>query len=161
MKDSQLQIRISGQQKESIKRAAAAAGMDISSWVLDRCLNQNRTKFHEIIKRLERSLTPTFELAELNYFLDNLPAREFHSQLQSLPTVKLDAELANRIAAMIEYAAEKKQAIAPEWTVKIKPLAAPVFDTDLKSLKTYLLLNSPTAFKRRNIFLDSSIGDQV
>jgi hypothetical protein len=51
--------------------------------------------------------------------------------------------------------------VAPAWTRSIPPLAEPVFGSDLCSLRLYLLTNSPPPFRGRNIFIDSTLGDQV
>jgi hypothetical protein len=41
------------------------------------------------------------------------------------------------------------------------PLAEPAFGTTLQSLRLYLLTHSPAPFRRRNLFIDASIDDQV
>jgi hypothetical protein len=41
------------------------------------------------------------------------------------------------------------------------PLAEPVFGSDLMSLRLYLLTHSPAPFRRRNIFIDASVGFRV
>jgi hypothetical protein len=54
-----------------------------------------------------------------------------------------------------------KRADAPSWTGEVRPLEKPVFGSSLKSLRLHLLRHSPVAFRSRNIFIDSSIGDRV
>jgi hypothetical protein len=49
----------------------------------------------------------------------------------------------------------------PAWVRDTPALAEPVFGTSLQSLRLYLLANAPAAFRRRNIFIDSSIEAQV
>ena len=44
---------------------------------------------------------------------------------------------------------------------RIAPLASPVFGSKLESLRLYLLTHSPPPFRRRNIFIDASIGARV
>jgi hypothetical protein len=36
-----------------------------------------------------------------------------------------------------------------------------VFGSDLQNLRLYLLTHSPPPFRRRNIFIDSTLGDRV
>jgi hypothetical protein len=43
----------------------------------------------------------------------------------------------------------------------VPPLDEPHFATPLRGLRLHLLRASPVAFKRRNIFVDSSVGDRV
>jgi hypothetical protein len=49
----------------------------------------------------------------------------------------------------------------PRWTPAIPGLSKPVFGTSLVGLRLHLLLRSPPAFRRRNIFIDASLGDRV
>jgi hypothetical protein len=43
----------------------------------------------------------------------------------------------------------------------VKPLERPWFASSLKSLRLHLLTASPPPFRRRNLFVDSTIGDRV
>jgi hypothetical protein len=161
VKDCQLQVRVSAAQKNAIKRAAVRAGRDISSWILSRCLNEQRERFEELIKKLAGTSEPSYVLAEFNDFLAALPNRDFGEVLSGRLPARLDLELSNRVAAMVEYAAHKKNTTVREWPSSAPPLSQPVFDTELQSLRIHLLLYAPPPFKRRNIFLDASIGDRV
>lgn len=93
--------------------------------------------------------------------LSRLTAVELADAIAAPPTVTLTPFLANYIAAMIESACEKRGMPVPGWTRTIGPLSEPVFGSALQSLRLYLLTHSPASFKRRNIFIDSSLGDQV
>ena len=62
---------------------------------------------------------------------------------------------------MCETACNLRGLPAPAWTGKIEALAEPVFGSALPSLRLYLLTHSPASFRRRNIFIDSSVGAQV
>jgi hypothetical protein len=44
---------------------------------------------------------------------------------------------------------------------EVPPLEEPHFATTLEGLRLHLLQVSPVPFKRRNIFIDSSLGDRV
>ena len=62
---------------------------------------------------------------------------------------------------MVEQAASHKGLAPPPWIVRVPPLDEPYFGTDLKSLRLYLLTHSPPPFRRRNIFIDATLGDRV
>jgi hypothetical protein len=73
-----------------------------------------------------------------------------------------DPYLANYVAAMVEQAIHRKGGVRPpRWTSTVPPLSQPVFAAPWMSLRAHLLLESPVPFRRRNIFIDSSIGDRV
>ncbi len=159
-KTAQLQIRVSLSEKAEIRARANAAGLSISKWLLGKVLPDVELKFHELVGNLvngKRTLT----LAELNDFLTSLDVNEFTRAVSASPTNKLGEFEMNYLAAMIEEAASKKKALPPEWTKGIEPLKEPYFGSNLESLKLYLLTNSPAVFRRRNIFIDSTVGDRV
>ena len=49
----------------------------------------------------------------------------------------------------------------PAWTGRVDPLEAPWFATSLKTVRLHLLRSAPVAFRRRNLFVDSSVGARV
>jgi hypothetical protein len=101
---------------------------------------------------------PAFILAELNDLLTACAGERF----ESLPAPSIsDAYLANYVAAMVELAAYKQGVRPPAWTSGIAPLSEPVFAVPWQSLRAHLLTASPVPFRRRNIFIDSSIGARV
>ena len=73
----------------------------------------------------------------------------------------LSAYLRNYVAAMVEQAADLKRVGSPAWVRDVTPLDAPRFVTPLRSLRMHLLKSAPVPFKRRNIFVDSSVGARV
>lgn len=101
----------------------------------------------------------SYVLAELNDLLTGSAVE----QIEELPAPLLDdVYLANYVAAMVEQALYRKGGTRlPSWTSGIAPLSSPVFGTSWMSLRPHLLLHSPVPFRRRNIFIDSSIGDRV
>ena len=102
---------------------------------------------------------PSYILAEMNDLLSNASAADIESL--SAPPIA-DPYLANYVAAMVEQAAHRQGGAQPPlWTSGVAPLAQPVFAAPWMSLRTHLLLESPVAFRRRNIFIDSTIGDRV
>jgi hypothetical protein len=62
---------------------------------------------------------------------------------------------------MVEQACARKGEEHPEWTSAVSPLDRPRFVVELESLRPHLLRASPVPFKRRNIFIDATIGDRA
>lgn len=113
--------------------------------------------FCELTAKLGTEKT-SFVLAELNDLLTDCAGERF----ASLPAPSIqDAYLANYVAAMVELAAYKRGVRRPAWTSQIPPLSEPVFAVPWQSLRAHLLTASPVPFRRRNIFIDSSIGARV
>jgi hypothetical protein len=99
-----------------------------------------------------------YPLAELNDLLTAAPA----SEIENLPPPSIaDAYRLNYVTAMVEVAAHRAGVLPPLWTAGVKPLDAPVFIDPSLNLRAHLLTASPPPFRRRNIFIDSSIGDRV
>jgi len=161
-KSGQLQIRVSPAQKAAISRAARRAGMDMSAYVLARVLPAPASRFQELTGACAdaRGEDARFALAELNSWLAGLAAGELQEAVAS-PPPRLTPYLANYVAAMTEYACAKNGVAPPAWTRAIAPLAEPVFGSALMSLRLYLLTHTPAPFRRRNIFIDASVGSRV
>ena len=100
-------------------------------------------------------------LAQVHDLLHEVTPAEFDLMVALPPAAVLSDYLANYIAAMIEYTAVQKKRKAPRWTRMVPPLSEPVFVSDLKSLRLYLLTHSPPPFRRRNLFVDTTIGGRV
>jgi uncharacterized protein (DUF1778 family) len=160
-KTSQLQIRVSPAQKAAIQREARQAGMDLSAFVLHRLLPVAATRFQVLTAACVEESGLRFALAELNSFLAGLGAGELRDAVASRPQRALAPIQANYIAAMVECACARSRIAPPAWTGEIAPLSEPLFGSELQSLRLYLLTHSPPAFRRRNIFIDASIGAQV
>lgn len=160
-KSAQLQIRVSASQKAALKRHARRAGMSMSDWVMSRALPPLGDTVQGLLAALSTAEKPGYVLAELNEFLSQLTRGEFELAVSEPPRARLDAYWENYVAAMIEQAAAGKRTDAPSWTEEVRPLEEPAFGSSLKSLRLHLLTHSPLAFRRRNIFIDSSIGDRV
>lgn len=161
LKTAQLQIRVSETQKSVLRRQAKRAGMNMSDWVMSRVFPAASETFKGLVKTLSTSKQPGYVLAELNEFLTQLTSSEFELAVSELPEVQLDSYWRNYVAATIEQAAASKRVAAPAWTQKVLPLKEPVFGSSLRSLRLHLLTHSPVAFRSRNIFIDSTIGDRV
>ena len=135
--------------------------MDLSTWVLSRLLPQSRLRFVDLVRALAREPGSSFVLAELHDFLESLGRGDFTIALEVLPTSKLDAVSANQLAAMVETRAARLRVRPPEWAAEIAPLEQPCFATTLLSLRLHLLCNAPAAFRCRNVFVDSTLGDRA
>jgi mobilization protein NikA len=160
-KHSQLQIRVSEEEKEAIRRAAERAGMDMSAYVLSRVLPAAALEFQACLQALSAAAAPSFALAELNTLLSSLGALELREVIAARPQIELPPFLANYVAAMVEVACAQRAVPLPAWTRAIVPLDEPAFGSALQSLRLHLLTHSPAAFRRRNIFVDSTLGDRV
>jgi hypothetical protein len=156
-----MQIRVSAREKAAIRSAAKRAGVDMSAYVLSHVLSVPVREFRVRIEACRGSAAPAFALAELNSLLSRLTPVELSNAIAAAPSVTLTPFLANYIAAMIEAACEKSGIPVPGWTRAIEPLLEAAFGSALQSLRLHLLTHSPAPFRRRNIFIDSSLGDQV
>jgi hypothetical protein len=117
-------------------------------------------RFQELVDACRSPERARFALAELNSWLVSLGAGELPDALAAAPT-GLTPYLGNYIAAMVEYACAMHDVAPPPWTRSITPLTEPVFGSALMSLRLHLLTHSPAPFRRRNIFIDATIGQRV
>jgi len=159
-KSAQLQIRVSPAEKAAIQRAARRAGLDMSAYVLGRVLPAPARQFQDLTEASRDPQGARFALAELNSWLAGLGAGELQGAVAS-PPLGLTPYLANYVAAMVEVACAQHGVAPPAWTRSIPPLADPVFGSALMSLRLYLLTHSPAPFRRRNIFIDATVGARV
>ncbi len=160
-KSHQLQIRVTEGQKAELKRQAKRAGLDMSTYVLRRALPASRSRVAEVIGRLSEGEGQRFALADLNDLLTGIAAGEFADAVSDVDLRGLSPFLQNYVAAMVEQAAHLKAVRPPAWVQDIEPLELPYFAVPFRRLRPYLLRSSPVAFKRRNLFVDATIGDRV
>ena len=160
VKTTQLQIRVNPWQKADLKARAKRAKMGMSEWILTKIFPPQGLEWQKILKDLSRTDAPRLVIADVNDFLTRLSALEFAAAVGS-PDVVLDVYWANYVAAMVEYAAHKKNIVCPAWVMQITPLPQPVFGTSLKSVRLHLLTESPPPFRNRNIFIDTTVGGRV
>jgi hypothetical protein len=159
-KTDQLQIRVSPLEKAAIQRAAKRAGLDMSSYVLSRVISVPANRFQECIAAAA-GLDSSYGLAELNTLLTKLAPFELEGAVAAAPTLSLSPFVANYVAAMVELACALRAIPIPSWTRTILPLVDPWFGSSVLRLRHYLLISSPAPFRRRNIFIDSSLGSRV
>jgi len=160
-KTSQLQIRVSPEQKSAIDQQAKNAGMGLSQWVLNQVLPPAREVFQGLLVQLKDGFDQKLILAQVHDLLKEATPDEFELMVALPPEDILPEYFANYIAAMIEYTAVVKKRKAPLWTRHVPPMSDPVFGSDLKSLRLYLLTHSPPPFRRRNLFIDATVGQRV
>jgi uncharacterized protein (DUF1778 family) len=162
-KTGQLQIRVSAAEKAALKRLARAAGQDVSSYVLSLSLPAAPARFQECVRALARVPDHRFVLAELNELLAGSSRAELSVAVAAAPSALggLSDFLQNYVAAMVEQACHQRDVPPPAWTRGVPPLAVPYFPTTLRSLRPHLLRAAPVPFKRRNLFVDASVGDRV
>ena len=161
MKTAQLQIRVAPAEKAAIERAARRAGLGMSAYVLGKLLPGRGAQWRGLLQDLLRSGDKRLALAALSRWLENLAAGELADALEAPPPAGLPKQLANTVAAMVEHLCAALGEKPPAWTREIPPLAQPAFGSGLKSLRLHLLTNSPAAFRRRNLFVDTVVGGQV
>ena len=160
-KTEQLQIRVSRSQKREIQERARGAGMSMSDWVLNQLLPSVQVRFQDLLRDLSSSETPGYVFAEILDQMGSLGGDEFELAVSKPPRVELGPYWANYVAATVEHAAALQNTQPPSWTGAVPPLHEPVFGSSLQSLRLHLLVHSPPAFSRRNIFIDSNVGDRV
>ena len=135
--------------------------MDLSSYVLARALPQNRIRFQEALEALAEDEDPSFPLADLNDLLTQLSPAELRDTTADADVSGLTPFHACYVAAMVEEAAHRGDVRPPPWVKRVPPLEEPYFATDLPAIRLHLLRASPVPFKRRNIFIDASLGARV
>lgn len=160
-RSAQLQIRVTPREKARLKQLARAAGQDLSAYVLARALPRQAERLAALVETLRAGGQDRFALAALNDELSSLGARDFAAAVQALEVRDLDPRMQNYVAAMVEQTAAQLRVSAPSWTREVVPLEEPWFATDLEGLRLHLLRSSPVPFKRRNLFVDSGVGDRV
>ncbi len=160
-KVTQLQIRVSQEQKEAIRRAADRAGRDVSAFVMDRVLPPTERLWQDLLDRLEGEELDRFAFAELADLLARLEPAELTHSLVTPPAESASSEVRNYLAAMVEQVCAARDVPAPSWTRRVPPLERPWFGSQLQSLRLHLLRSSPAPFRRRNIFIDTGMGGRV
>jgi uncharacterized protein (DUF1778 family) len=164
-KTAHLQIRLTPGQKTALRKRALAAGVDVSSYVLARALPPSADRVAEALTAVTRAPSDgerRLALAALHDALMALPGREAAEAWQVAPQpAPGDAVTANLIAAMVEQRAQQLGLAPPAWARWTPPLEQPWFATDLRGLRAHLLRASPVLFRRRNLYVDASLGARV
>jgi hypothetical protein len=114
--------------------------------------------FADLACELARAVRISYPLAELNDLLSAATGLEVESLAR--PDIA-DPYRLNYLTAMVELAAHRTGVVPPLWTAEVSPLAEPVFIDRSPALREHLLTASPVPFRRRNIFIDTSLGGRV
>ena len=94
--------------------------------------------------------------------INDLLASASAQDIEELPRPSIgDPYRLNYVTAIVEVAAHRAGVVPPLWTASVPPLAEPVFADPWLKLRAHLLTASPPPFRRRNIFIDSTVGDRV
>ena len=160
-KSQQLQIRVTPRQKAALKRRAERAGLDVSRYVLERALPPSGARFEGILSALREERSHRFALAELSDLLAALAPTELAEAVGDADVAGLSPFLRSYVAAMVEVAARRKSVVPPAWTAGVGGVDEPYFAAALPGLRLHLLRASPVPFKRRNLFVDATVGDRV
>jgi uncharacterized protein (DUF1778 family) len=156
-----LQIRVTPREKTQLVRRARASGQDVSTYVMTRVFPPAEATLLEIVRTLASQPDPAYALAELNDFLSRLTPLDFASAVRDLPLGDLSPFLQSYVAAMVDLAAHRIDCAPPAWTTEISGLDEPWFATPLPGLRLHLLRSAPIPFRRRNLFVDASVGARV
>ncbi len=156
-----LQIRVTPSEKKILQTHAKKKNMDVTSWVKSRLFHSKQQQFQIILSEIESAEQPREAWAELHDFLTQLSKNEFLSALFDLPRSFQNTFKGNYIAAMIETTAQHKNFSFPAWTKHYMGLETPYFGSTMDSLRLHLLVSSPAPFRKRNIFIDTSIGGRI
>jgi hypothetical protein len=133
----------------------------MSTYVLSRVLSIPAREFKEAVRALSGPAGASFAFADIHSLLSKFTPGELRDAVAAAPEGELPPFLANYLSAMLETACAKHGIAVPEWIRRVPPLEEPAFGSTLASLRLHLLTHSPAAFRRRNIFIDSSLGDRV
>ena len=103
-KSSQLQIRVTARQKSGLQRRAAAAGLDMSAYVLALALPSSRRDFERCVAQCTDGEPLRFALAELHRLLRQWTKGELADAIEARPLSPPEPLAANYMAALIEQA---------------------------------------------------------
>lgn len=154
-RSSQLQIRVTPAEKETLKRLASAAGETVSSYVLSKVLPSTEL---ELVARMRRLADPEADgrdaLVGVLELLEQVPGPELAERVPPPDPDDTPPVVRNRIAALVESVANRRASRPPDWVHAVPRLPRPHFGWSLASLKPHQLRVTPVAFKRRNLFFD-------
>src|SRR5262245_53423017 len=95
IKTAQLQIRVSTEEKRLIAHLAERAGMDMSSFALERILGAHESRIQDVMRLVGNEETRSYGYAELNDFLVSLSTMELRRAVANRPFDSLPPEVAN------------------------------------------------------------------
>lgn len=151
-KTSQLQIRISPEQKVALKRLAADAGKSVSAYVLATVLPATDLEFAHKVRAVRSSGDRPKSLSDLYLYLSGLVGADFAATVRDVDLDGFPGLLQNLVAGLVEDEARTRGVAAPSWAESVDGPARPHFAWDLRSLRPHLLRLTPAVYKRRNVY---------
>ena len=155
-KTSQLQIRVTPEQKQALKRLAADAGQSVSKYVLATVLPSAQLEFGKRVQALRTHAQRMAALGELRSFLTDLGPDEVGEAIADVDLEDLAPVLQNYAAATVEQVVKERDLALPSWVARVEPLDRPHFAWDVRGLWPHLMRITPLTFKRRNVFVDAA-----
>jgi hypothetical protein len=149
---SQLQIRVSPEQKAALKRLAAAAGQNVSQYVLARALPRSGDELSGALDELRREGDSRSALETAVRVLSGLGRTDLEMALGSWSAEGMPPLTQNRVAALVEDVTAARGIDPPLWAAAVPPLPRPHFRWTLDSLRPHQLRATRVAWKRRNLF---------
>ena len=115
----------------------------------------------DVIASLGENEREDYPYVALGSMLLKMDGDEF--QYLQKPQAELSLKKANIVAASVEDGADLKGVRPPKWVKDIPPCDKPVFpmDTQHAELRVWLMAYADPIYKRRNLFFDTTIKDQV
>ncbi len=160
-KSEHLQIRITAEAKKKLFQLAKVNNMTLSEWILSKLSIENSPyTIQSIYEELSKKHNQAFAYVQLHDLLMKV-SPQLWDDFVSIRPHNLECETMAYTASMIERAAQMRGLTQPPWIREVETCSPPYFATNLQTLRLYLLINSPVAFRKRNIFIDSSTGDRV
>ncbi len=158
-KSTWLQVRVTQDQKLRLRASADAAGMDLSAFVLSRALGVATSEFDRHIAWMLSAPDSHVPFAECVDYLQTLPAAR-GAELAHKPRRfdELSAQAQNLVCAWVEHRAALWGVRSPAWVLSVPALDRPYFGSELINLRPWLLLVSPTVYRRRNVFVERGLG---
>lgn len=154
VRTTQLQIRVTPEEKATLKRLARRAGQSVSSYVLSHALPSSTFALAGALGGLRTGGGPELRraISTLGRVIAELGPVDFAAGLADASVAGLPPLAQNYFAALVEKAANERGVDPPPWTQGVPPLERPYFRWPLRSLWPYQLRVAPVALKRRNIF---------
>jgi uncharacterized protein (DUF1778 family) len=154
-KTSQLQIRVTPEQKVELKGLASSAGLNVSEYVLATVLPAHRHALADKTEAFAQAHDRPSALSALGAYLTGLAPSELSHAVSDIDVTELAPTLQNHVAAMVELVTRSVGLEPPGWAGRIQPQRRPHFARDLPSLRPHQMRVTPVPFKRRNLFIDT------
>lgn len=163
IKTSQLQIRVTEEEKAALKRLARAANLSVSRYVLAQALPSRPGEIERLLDALGRpGADIPATLDQIQRVLAEAPADGVAGALGHPPPLeRLEPVHRNRLAATVEQVAYAHGVDPPAWVANVAPLSRPHFGWSLASLQPHQIRVTPVPFKRRGLFFDPATRPAV